>query len=132
MLASMSLTTPTDARRRQLLQAALAAGGAPLFIRHAFAADSAERFKAVRLGRSSALAVGEGVFSVGELARAVGGILQPTARVPSYGQKLVHHHRRTREPPSRIDQTCHLSKALARVEQRREPLQTPTFQRPQR
>jgi len=32
---------------------------------HLRPADSAERFKAVRLGRSSALAVGEGVFSVG-------------------------------------------------------------------
>jgi S1-C subfamily serine protease len=32
---------------------------------HLRPADNAERFKAVRLGRSSALAVGEGVFSVG-------------------------------------------------------------------
>jgi len=32
---------------------------------HLRPADSAERFKSVRLGRSSALAVGEGVFSVG-------------------------------------------------------------------
>ncbi len=36
--------TAIQPQRRQLLQAALAAGSAPLFIRHASAADAAERF----------------------------------------------------------------------------------------
>lgn len=44
MLAAMAkLTTPPNPLRRSLLQAALLAGSAPLFIRHALAAD-AERF----------------------------------------------------------------------------------------
>ncbi|MBT9491031.1 MAG: alkaline phosphatase D family protein [Paucibacter sp.] len=40
----MSLFPPADSRRRQLLQAALAAGSAPLFVRHAAADDPALRF----------------------------------------------------------------------------------------
>ena len=40
----MSLPTLLDPRRRRLLQAALATGSAPLFVRHVGAADSPERF----------------------------------------------------------------------------------------
>ena len=44
MLSSMSPNTTPDSGRRSLLQAALAAGSAPLFVRHAFAADATLRF----------------------------------------------------------------------------------------
>ncbi|MCV2356041.1 alkaline phosphatase D family protein [Paucibacter sp. B2R-40] len=49
----MSLITTPDSRRRSLLQASIAAASAPLFIRHAFAADSADAVDRFALGLAS-------------------------------------------------------------------------------